>query len=175
MDRDLQNHQEGTTIMVEKTLVLIKPDGVKRGLVGRIIQRFEDVGYKIVATKMVWADTELTQKHYKEHVDKPFYEELEELLTMGPVMAMVLEGVSAIEKTRQMIGTTEPKSAAPGTIRGDFASLSYEYADENKDVIFKNLVHASDSPESAETEINLWFDEADIHDYDTVHEAHTRR
>lgn len=158
--------------MTQQTLVLIKPDGVKRGLIGRIISRFEDVGLKIVAAKMVWADTDLTKEHYAEHVDKPFYDGLEELLTMGPVMALVLEGPEAIQVTRKLIGGTEPKSAAPGTIRGDFATVSYEYAD-SRGIAFKNLVHGSDSEQSAKEEISLWFDEDDLHSYNTVHEKHT--
>ena len=156
----------------QQSLVLVKPDGVKRGLIGRIISRFEDAGLKLVATRMIWADSELTQKHYAEHVEKPFYEGLEDLLTMGPVMAMVIEGPEAIPVIRKMIGATEPKSAAPGTIRGDFATVSYEYAD-GRGIAFKNLVHASDSPESAKEEISLWFDEDELHSYRTVHEAHT--
>jgi len=158
--------------MTQQTLVLIKPDGVKRGLIGRIIRRFEDIGLKMVAAKMIWADTDLTKKHYSEHIDKPFYEGLEDLLTMGPVLALVLEGPEAITVTRKLIGATEPKSAAPGTIRGDFATVSYEYAD-SRGIAFKNLVHASDSKKSAEEEISLWFDEEDLHSYNTVHEKHT--
>lgn len=159
---------------VEQSLFLIKPDGVQRGLTGRIIQRLEDTGFKIAAAKMVWADEDLAKEHYKEHVDKDFYDGLEDLLTSGPVMAIILEGASVIEKTRQLIGDTEPKNAAPGTIRGDFASMDYELADEHG-IGLKNLVHASEDQEAAEEEINIWFDEDEQHEYSTVHEQHTTR
>lgn len=159
---------------VEQTLFLIKPDGVQRGLTGRIIQRLEDTGFKIAAAKMVWADEDLAKEHYKEHVDKDFYDGLEDLLTSGPVMAIILEGASVIEKTRQLIGDTEPKNAAPGTIRGDFASMDYELADEHG-IGLKNLVHASEDQEAAEEEINIWFDKDEQHEYSTVHEQHTTR
>lgn len=157
--------------MIQKSLVLIKPDGVKRSLSGKIIQRFEDVGLKIVGMKMIWVDEESAKEHYYEHVEKDFYPGLESLLTLGPVVAMVLEGVEAISKVRQMVGATEPKSAAPGTIRGDYAHVSYAYADK-KGLGIKNLVHASDSEKSAKKEINQWFNEKEIHSYKNVHDAH---
>ena len=157
--------------MIERTLVLIKPDGVQRCLTGRIIQRFEDVGLKIVGVKMTWVDKEFTRKHYAEHVEKHFYPGLEALLTVGPVIAMVLEGVHVISQVRKMVGATEPRSAQPGTIRGDFAHVSYEYAD-SKGVTLKNLIHASDSLKSAKREIKLWFKEEELHSYKTVHDVH---
>lgn len=156
---------------VQRTLFLIKPDGVQRCFSGKIIQRLEDAGLKIVGMKMKWVDEEFAKSHYEEHTEKPFYPGLEDVLTMGPVIATVLEGVEAIEKVRKIVGTTEPKSAEPGTIRGDFAHVSYGYADE-KGIGIKNIVHASDSKKSAEKEIDLWFDDEEIHSYKTVHDVH---
>lgn len=159
---------------LERTLILIKPDGVQRGLIGRIIQRFEDVGFTISAAKMVWADEDLAQDHYEEHVGKHFYEGLEDLLTSGPVMALIVEGAHAVEKARQIVGDTEPRKARPGTIRGDFASMDKAVADEH-DIGVKNLVHASATVDEAEEEIDTWFDDDEQHDYDTVYEQHTSR
>jgi len=158
--------------MIEQTLVLIKPDGVQRGLSGEIIHRFERVGLKIVAMKMFWVNKEFAKKHYKAHVDKPFYKGLEAMITEGPVIAMVLEGVHGVELVRKMVGGTEPKSAAPGTIRGDYAHVSYEYADK-KGIAIKNLIHASGNKEEAKIEVELWFDKKELHSYKTVHEVHT--
>lgn len=160
--------------MIERTFVAIKPDGVERGLVGEIISRFEKVGLKLAAMKFVWVDKEFAKKHYAEHIDKPFYPGLEAMITMGPVVAMVLEGVEAIGLVRKIVGPTEPKSAAPGTIRGDFAHVSYGHADKHK-IGVKNVIHASANGKDAENEIKLWFDEKDIHDYETVHEKHVRK
>ncbi len=157
--------------MIEKTLVVLKPDAVQRALVGKIIERFENVGLKIVALKMHWADKEFSKKHYSEHIGKPFYKGLEEFITEGPVIAMVIEGIHAIETVRKIVGSTEPKKALPGTIRGDFAHHSYDYADKNG-IAIKNLIHASDSPETAKREIALWFKPEEIHTYKTVHEKH---
>ena len=157
--------------MIERTLVLIKPDGVQRAVMGRIISRFEDAGLKMVAMKMVWVNEEFSKKHYAEHVEKPFYKGLESMITMGPVLAMVLEGVEAIALVRKMVGATEPKSSAPGTIRGDFAHVSYGYADE-KGIGVKNLIHASADKKDAEIEVPLWFEDKEIHSYKTVHDAH---
>ncbi len=158
--------------MIERTLVLIKPDGVKRGLIGKIISRFEDAGLKIVAMKMVWIDKEFAKKHYEAHVDKDFYKFLEEFIISGPVVALVLEGVEAVEVVRKIVGPTEPKTAPPGTIRGDFAHHSMQYANiKNKAVA--NIIHASGTKEEAEKEISLWFKPEEIHSYSTVHEEHT--
>ena len=157
--------------MIQRTLVLIKPDGVQRCLSGQIITRFENVGMKIIGMKMVWVDKDFAKKHYHEHTEKSFYPGLEGVLTLGPVIAMVLEGVEAIAKVRQLVGSTEPKSAAPGTIRGDFAHISYGYADK-KGLGIKNLVHASDSEESAKKEISLWFEKQEVHTYKNVHDVH---
>ncbi len=160
--------------MIEKTFIAIKPDGVQRGIIGEVISRFEKVGLKITGMKLVWVDKDFAKKHYAEHVDKPFYPGLEAMITMGPVVAIVLEGVDAIELVRKMVGATEPKSAAPGTIRGDFAHVSYGHADE-KGIGVKNIIHASANAKDAKTEIELWFDDGDVHDYNTVHEKHVNR
>ena len=157
--------------MMEKTLVLVKPDGVQRQLVGRIIQRFEDVGLKIIGMKMFWVDENFSKKHYSAHIDKAFYPGLQAMITEGPVLAFVLQGLHAVTQVRKMVGDTEPKSAKPGTIRGDFAHHSYEYAD-NQGKAVKNLIHASGNKEEAEAEIKLWFEKKELHDYKTVHEMH---
>lgn len=157
--------------MIERTFVAVKPDGVQRGLVGEIITRFEKVGLKIVGMKMLWVNKEFAKKHYKAHVKKAFYPGLEAMITEGPVVAMVLEGLHAVELVRKIVGPTEPKSAAPGTIRGDFAHHSYTATDAQGKAI-KNLIHASGNQEEAKEEISLWFSQKELHDYKTVHEIH---
>ncbi len=157
--------------MIQKSLVLIKPDGVARGLVGEILARFEKTGLKIAAMKMVWVDRDFAKKHYAAHVDKPFYKGLEDFIVMGPVVAIVFEGIDAIDNIRKIVGATEPKSALPGTIRGDYAHVSYGYADAKK-IGIKNLIHASDTPENAKKEIELWFGEDEILSYKIVHDVH---
>ncbi|PIN79796.1 nucleoside-diphosphate kinase [Candidatus Woesearchaeota archaeon CG10_big_fil_rev_8_21_14_0_10_34_8] len=158
--------------MIEHTLVLIKPDGVERGLIGRIIERFENVGLKIAGMKMVWLDKKFAKEHYAAHVDKPFYKGLETFIISGPVVALALGGIDAVEIVRKMVGETEPKSSAPGTIRGDFSHHSYGYADK-KGIAIKNLIHASGSKQDAKSEIELWFEKNELHTYKTVHEKHT--
>ena len=157
--------------MMEQTLVLIKPDGVERGLIGEIITRFEKVGLKIVGMKFIQVDADLSKKHYSALLDKPFYKGLEEFLTSGPVVALVLEGLHAVEIVRKMVGATEPRSALPGTIRADYAHHSYEYTDK-KGISIKNLIHASGTLEEAKVEIGLWFIENELYKYSTVHEKH---
>jgi nucleoside-diphosphate kinase len=132
--------------MKERTLVLVKPDGVRRKLVGEIIRRLEQKTFDIIAMKMMTIDPELATEHYAEHTEKPFFGELLEFITSGPVVAMAVEGDDAISVVRQMMGTTDPKKAPQGTIRGDFGLITTE-----------NLVHGSDSPESAERELKLFF------------------
>ncbi|HSK27585.1 MAG TPA: nucleoside-diphosphate kinase [Jiangellales bacterium] len=132
--------------MSERTLVLVKPDAVSRGLVGEILRRYERKGLRIVAMDLRTADVSLSDAHYAEHADKPFYPSLREFITGGPLVAMVLEGDSAVDVVRAMNGATDGRKAAPGTIRGDLALSNSE-----------NLVHASDSAESAERELALWF------------------
>ncbi len=132
--------------MAQRTLVLIKPDAVRRGLVGRIIDRFEAKGLTIGAMVRRTMDAALADAHYADHVDKPFYPPLKAFMTSGPLVALVLDGDEAIEVVRTLVGVTDARKAAAGTIRGDMALSNRE-----------NLVHASDSPESAAREIGLWF------------------
>jgi nucleoside-diphosphate kinase len=136
----------------ERTLVLVKPDGVRRGLVGEILSRIEAKGYVLAAVRLQMADRDLLAAHYAEHEGKPFYGPLVEFMASGPVLAVVAEGQRVIEGFRSLAGTTDPTSAAPGTIRGDFGR------DWGLPVA-QNLVHGSDSPESAAREIGLWFPE----------------
>jgi nucleoside-diphosphate kinase len=134
--------------MADRTLILVKPDAFARGLTGEVIGRFERKGLVLVALKLMRVDAQLAQVHYAEHKDKPFFGELVEFITRAPLVAMVLEGVSAVEAARQVIGATNPIEAAPGSIRGDFAT----------EITF-NLVHGSDSAESASREIGIFFPE----------------
>jgi nucleoside-diphosphate kinase len=157
--------------MIERSLAIIKPDGVERSLVGQILTRFENAGLKIVGMKMVWVDKKFAEKHYKAHKSKPFFKELVEFITEGPVVAFVLEGVHAVDNVRRLVGTTSPHSAAPGTIRGDFAHTSMAYASK-KGLGGKNVIHASGRKQEAEEEIKLWFSKDEIHTYSTVHEKH---
>jgi nucleoside-diphosphate kinase len=133
---------------VSRTLILVKPDAFERGLTGEVLARFERKGLRIVGLRQVTIDEEFAAQHYEEHTEKPFFGELVEFITRGPLVAAVLEGHDATTAARQIIGATNPLEAAPGSIRGDFAL----------EVTF-NLVHGSDSDESAEREIQLWFPE----------------
>ncbi len=135
---------------MERTLVLLKPDAVRRKLAGEIIRRIESRGLDIVAMKMLTPSRELAEEHYAVHRGKPFFEPTVEFITSGPVVAMVLEGENAIELTRNMMGATNPLDAAPGTIRGDLTTSMRE-----------NLIHGSDSPDTAASEIKLWFGDLD--------------
>jgi nucleoside-diphosphate kinase len=136
---------------VERTLVLVKPNGVARGLVGEVVGRLEKRGFEIKGARMLMVSTELAGRHYEEHVGKPFYTDLVEFITSGPVFAMVAAGPSAITVVRTMMGATNPLNAAPGTVRGDFALD-----------MGQNVVHSSDGPESAEREIGLFFKPEDL-------------
>lgn len=138
---------------MERTFTALKPDAVKRGLMGKIIERIENKGYKIVAMKMLNVGMELAQKHYAEHEGKPFYNRLINYITSGPVVAMVLEGDNVIAGFRHMVGKTSPDEADMGSLRADFCVVK-EY----------NAIHASDCQESAQREISLWFDESEICD-----------
>lgn len=157
--------------MIERTLVLLKPDAVQRTLCGQIITRFENAGLKIVGMKMQWVNADFSKKHYSEHISKTFYKFLENFITEGPVLAMVLEGIHAVEAVRKMVGSTEPRKALPGTIRGDFSHHSYEHSDK-KGIAVKNIIHASDKIDNAKKEIDLWFSDDELHSYQTVHEKH---
>ena len=137
---------------IERTLILVKPDGVARSLVGEVVARVENKGYKIVGLKMLTPTREILAKHYAEHEGKPFYEPLLEFMLSGPIVAMIAEGNRVIEGFRKLAGTTDPTTAEPGTIRGDLAR------DQGTKVV-QNIVHGSDSPESAAREIAIFFPE----------------
>ncbi|MBI2136486.1 nucleoside-diphosphate kinase [Candidatus Woesearchaeota archaeon] len=158
--------------LIERTLVLVKPDGVERQIAGEIITRIERAGLKIIGLKMVWMTKDFAKKHYKAHITKAFYKSLEDFTTSGPVFAMCVEGISAIELIRKLVGATEPKSAAAGTIRGDYSHHSYAYSDK-KGIAIKNLVHASGDKNDADYEVPLWFNDSELFDYKSVHEKHT--
>jgi nucleoside-diphosphate kinase len=152
---------------VERTLVLLKPDAVARGVVGRILTRFEDALLKVVASKMVWMDAELTRRHYFDLEDRfgpAVYAAMAQFMQTGPVLALVLEGVDAVACTRKLVGPTYPDQAAPGTIRGDFAHMSQAYANA-RGIAVANLVHASGNLEEAAHEIKVWFGKEEIVDY----------
>ena len=145
----------------ERTFVMVKPDGVQRGLIGEIVSRFEDRGLRLVAGKFMQIDDELAREHYAEHVDKPFFDDLSSFITSGPVFAMVWEGQDAIAQVRTMMGETDPAESAPGTIRGDFGLD-----------LGRNVIHGSDTEEgSAKREIGLFFDDEELHSYDRIDET----
>ncbi len=140
---------------MERTLILIKPDGVERGLIGQIITRFEQRGLKLAGMKLLHVSDKLARQHYAIHEGKPFFAPLIEYITSSPVVAMVLEGPEAVQVARNTIGATRPAEATAGSIRGDFGLM-----------VGRNLVHGSDSPENAAIEIALWFDEPELIDYE---------
>lgn len=161
--------------MIQRTLVVLKPDSVARGLIGRVISRFEDAGLKIVGMKMQWVDEEFAEKHYfdvKERHGEAILKANTGFLSMGPVIAFVIEGSSAIENVRKLVGKTEPKGSPVGTIRGDFSHVSYKRADDTGKPTY-NIIHASSSEEDAKREIDLWFSPEEIHSYKTVHETYS--
>ncbi len=168
-----------TTKNIQKTLIVFKPDAVQRGIVGEILTRFERVGLKVVATKMIAPSRDHFYKHYEEigkmltrRGEQAFGVTLD-FMTKGPVIAMVFEGVEAIALVRKLVGPTEPKSAEPGTIRGDYSHMSFGYADvEGKGV--PNLIHASSDADDAEQEINHWFSDQEIYSYEATNERFTR-
>jgi nucleoside-diphosphate kinase len=139
---------------MERTLVIVKPDGVQRGLVGEIIQRFEKRGMRIVAIKMLQVTRDLAEQHYAVHKGKFFYDGLVSYISSSPVVAMVIEGHDVIKAVRLMVGSTRPNEAAAGTIRGDLAQVG-----------LRNLIHASDSPETSASEVALWFKPGEVLDY----------
>ena len=160
---------------VERTLVLLKPDAVARGLAGRVLARFEDALLKIVAAKMIRMDSGLTRRHYfdlEERFGPDVYGAMAHFMQSGPVVAVVLEGVDAISCVRKMVGATYPDAAAPGTIRGDFAHISKAYANAYQ-VAVANLVHASGNAAEAEREIGVWFGAGELQDYLTAADAFT--
>lgn len=164
---------------MERTLVIFKPDAMQRAIIGEILTRFEKVGLKIVGCKMLQPDYDHYHHHYEKigkmisrRGEKAFKVTLE-MMQRGPVLAVVLEGVEAISLVRKMVGTTEPKTAQPGTVRGDYAHISFGHAD-GKGVGIPNLLHASGDAEEAAAEIAHWFAESEIFDYDAAHETHTQ-
>ncbi|PKG24123.1 nucleoside-diphosphate kinase [Niallia nealsonii] len=139
---------------MERTFLMVKPDGVQRNLIGKIIERFEQKGFQLIGAKFMHISNELAQNHYQEHVEKPFFTELVDFITSGPVFAMVWQGEDVIAKSRLMMGKTNPMEAMPGTIRGDFATVKS-----------KNVIHGSDGAESAAREIALFFKEEELITY----------
>jgi nucleoside-diphosphate kinase len=140
---------------MEKTFIMVKPDGVQRGLIGEIVSRFEKKGFQLLGAKLISVSTKLAQEHYKEHKERPFFGELIDFITCSPVFALVLTGDNVIATARQMMGKTNPSEALSGTIRGDYGiSLGM------------NIIHGSDSPTSAERELALWFPESEQVEYD---------
>lgn len=161
---------------MERSLVLLKPDAVDRGLVGEIISRFERAGMKIAGLKLVWPEKEHASKHYTEDLavrrGQHVRDLMIEMLTSGPIVAIALEGVEAVEIVRKMVGTTEPKTAAPGTIRGDYAHVSFRHADSKKMGVY-NLIHASGSVQEAVQEIEVWFSPQELHGHTPTYTKHT--
>lgn len=149
---------------VERTLVLLKPDAIMRGLCGEIIHRFERAGLHIVGMKMGQISREFASKHYSSHVGKSFYKGLEDFIVESPLIAMVIEGVDAVENVRRLVGTTEPKKAAPGTIRGDYAHHT-SHSRDSRGLAVANLIHASGNIEEAKQEVDLWFTKSELFDY----------
>ncbi|WP_203361892.1 nucleoside-diphosphate kinase [Bacillus sp. REN10] len=139
---------------MERTYLMVKPDGVQRGLIGEIVARFEKKGFQLVGAKLMSVSKETAEQHYAEHKERPFFGELVDFITSSPVFAMVWEGENVIATARQMMGATNPKDAAPGTIRGDFGIT-----------VGKNIIHGSDSPESAVREISIFFKEEELTTY----------
>jgi len=160
---------------IQQTLVLVKPDGVARGLVGETIKRFEQRGLKIIALKLTKIDKNFALKHYTEDLAKRrgahIRKMMADFLVSGPVVAMIVEGVDAIENVRKIVGATESKAALPGTIRGDFSHISFSHADERK-IAVKNIIHASSDEKDAEYEKKLWFSIDEIHSYKRVEDEH---
>jgi nucleoside-diphosphate kinase len=157
---------------LERTLVLLKPDAVARGLAGRLIQRFEDAGLKIIGTKMVRMDADLAKRHYfdlEERFGKSVFDVTAGFMQSGPVIALALEGVEAVANVRRIVGSTFPNLSAPGTIRGDFAHTSKAYT-EARHTVVANLIHASGNVEEAKYEVELWFSASELFDYQTVAE-----
>ncbi|WP_188734195.1 nucleoside-diphosphate kinase [Oceanobacillus neutriphilus] len=145
---------------MESTFLMVKPDGVQRNLIGDIVARFEQKGFKLVGAKLMTISADLAETHYSEHKERPFFGELVEFITSGPVFAMVWEGENVVASARTMMGKTNPSEALPGTIRGDYGIS-----------VGKNIIHGSDSLESASREIGLFFDEKELNSYEKQTEA----
>lgn len=161
---------------MEQSLILLKPDAIDRGLIGEILTRFERAGLKIAGLKMIQAQKEHAEKHYTEDLairrGQHVRDLMIEMITSGPIVAIVLEGVEAVEVVRKMVGTTEPKSALPGTIRGDYSHVSFKHADSKK-IGVKNLIHASGSVEEAPVEIAVWFKPEELTQHNPDYTKHT--
>ncbi len=161
---------------IERTLVLLKPDAVKRGLMGKIIERFENAGLKIIGMKMTRPSKEIALAHYTEDLAKRRGQHIRDMMVdfikSSPILAIAIEGHNAIENVRMMAGDTEPKTAQPGTIRGDFSHISFAGANAQKKVV-QNIIHASANKKDAKKELYVWFNENELFDYKTVHEIHT--
>jgi nucleoside-diphosphate kinase len=145
--------------LMQRTLILLKPDSIQKQLCGKVLSRFDSAGFKLVACKMTKLSSEVLREHYAHIADKPFYPEVEAFMQETPVIAMVLEGDNVIEKTREILGVTDCTEAAPGTIRAEYGSK------DEKTCKMKNIAHASDSPENAEIEIRRFFDDAELFEY----------
>lgn len=164
---------------MERTLIIFKPDAVKRGIVGEILTRFERVGLKIVGTKMLQPDYDHYYKHYEDigkmvtRRGKEIFDVTLEMMKEGPVVACVLEGVEAVEVVRKMVGGTEPKASPPGTIRGDYSHISFTHANK-EGIATPNIIHASGDAKEAKEEISHWFSESELFSYQTVHEFYTQ-
>lgn len=166
---------------MERTLVILKPDAVQRGIVGEVISRFEKVGLKLIGMKMV----KPSEEHYFHHYEtigqvisrrgQEVFDMNLEFMMEGPVIVAVLEGVEAISLVRKMVGTTEPKEAAPGTIRGDFTHMSIPYANNTAKVSIPNVIHASGDAKEAKQEIEHWFSGSELFEYQTVNEGYTQK
>jgi nucleoside-diphosphate kinase len=163
---------------MERTLIILKPDALQRGIIGEIVTRFERVGLKIVAAKVL-KPTEEQYHHHYETIGKMISRRGQEAfdvtikyMQVGPILVMVLEGIEAVSLVRKMVGTTEPKSATPGTIRGDYSHISFEYAN-TKGVSIPNLIHASGDPKEAKQEIEHWFNKDELFEYEAVHDRFT--
>ena len=162
--------------MIQRTLILLKPDALDRGIVGEIVTRFERVGAKLVGLKLLVSEKDTAMQHYTEDLAKRRGEKVRELmvemLTSGPIVALALEGIEIVEVVRKMVGGTEPKTASPGTIRGDYAHVSFKHADERGIGVF-NLIHASGSPEEAPIEIDVWFRPEELVQHDPSYTKQT--
>lgn len=164
---------------MERTLIILKPDAVKRGIVGDILTRFERAGLKIVGSKMLQPDYDHYYHHYENigkmvsRRGKEAFDITLEFMNEGPVIACVLEGINSVSLVRKMVGDTEPQKAVPGTIRGDYAHMGFEHSNKEK-IGVPNLIHASGDPDEAKDEITHWFSESELFDYQTVHEFYTQ-
>jgi nucleoside-diphosphate kinase len=164
---------------MERTLIVFKPDSVQRGIVGEVLSRFEKAGFKIVGAKMLQPDYDHLHQHYegigtlKTRKGEDIFESQLKSMMVGPVIALVLEGVDAVDTVRKMVGSTEPKSALPGTIRGDYAHVSYGAANASGRSV-SNVLHASADTNEAKAEIAHWFSDSELYDYEAVHEKFTQ-